>query len=118
MAPKTAVAAEKDCKAAGITNRYLLSECTYDVGLSNGRGACFAAADAHVQATIGGPTAKGLPDSSGSVPAHSSTPTTSTAPPGTTTTTPAPAPTAAGVAAVSVAVTPDVAGVTGAGLHD
>jgi hypothetical protein len=78
MAPKTAVAAEKDCKAAGITNSYLLNECTYDVGLTNGRGVCLAAADAHVQATIGGPSAKGLPDSSGSLPAHSSAPTTTT----------------------------------------
>ena len=74
MAPKTAVAAEKDCKAAGITNRYLLNECTYDVGLTNGRGVCLAAADAHVQATIGGPSAKGLPDSSGSLPAQQQRP--------------------------------------------
>jgi hypothetical protein len=116
MAPKTAVAAEKDCKEAGITNRYLLAECTYDVGLSNGAGVCFAAADAHVQATIGGPSAKGLPDSSGSLPAPSTAPTTSPAPSTTTTATtaPAPAPSAAGVSAVSVSVTPDVAGVTGA----
>ena len=81
MAPKTAAAAEKDCKAAGITNRYLLDECTYDVGLTNGRGVCLAAADAHVQATIGGPSAKGLPDSSGSLPAPSSAPTTTSRPP-------------------------------------
>ena len=86
MAPKTAVAAEKDCKAAGITNLYLLSECTYDVGLTNGRGVCLAAADAQVQATIGGPSAKGLPDSSGSLPAPSSATTTTTAPRATTTT--------------------------------
>jgi hypothetical protein len=103
MAPKTAVAAEKDCKAAGITNLYLLSECTYDVGLTNGRGVCMATADAQVQATIGGPSAKGLPDSSGSLRAPSA-PTTTTVPRGTT----------AGVSAVSVSVTPDVAGVTGA----
>ena len=116
MAPKTAVAAEKDCKEAGITNGYLLNECIYDVGLSNGRGVCFAAADAHVQATIGGPRAMGLPDSSGSLPARGSAPTTTTAPPGTATTTrpPGPAPSAAGVSAVSVSVTPNVAGVTGA----
>jgi hypothetical protein len=116
MAPKTAVAAKKDCKAAGITNGYLLNECTYDVGLTNGRGACFAAADAHVQATIGGPSAKGLPDSSGSLPARTSAPTTTTAPPGTTTTTrpPGSAASATGVSAVSVSVTPDVAGVPGA----
>jgi hypothetical protein len=116
MAPKTAVAAKKDCKAAGITNPYVLNECIYDVGLSNGRGVCFAAADAHVQATIGGPSAKGLPDSSGSLPARSSSPTTSSAPPGTTTITrpSASAPSATGVSAVSVSVTPDVAGVPGA----
>lgn len=114
MAPKTAVAAEKDCKAVGITNRYLLNECIYDVGLSNGRGVCFAAADAQVQATIGGPSAKGLPDSSGSLPAPSSAPTTTTAPGGTTTTTRPPASGASAVSAVSVSVTPDVAGVPGA----
>ena len=116
MAPKTAVAAEKDCKAAGITNPYLLNECTYDVGLTNGRGVCMAAADAHVQDTIGGPSAKGLPDSSGSLPAPSSTPTTTTGPQGTTTSTRPPGPTAsaAGVSDLSVSVTPDVAGVSGA----
>jgi hypothetical protein len=116
MAPKTAVAAKKDCKAAGITNRYLLDECIYDVGLSNGRGVCFAAADAHVQATIGGPSAKGLPDSSGSLLAPGRGPTTTSAPPGTATTTrpPGPGASAAGVSAVSVSVTPDVAGVPGA----
>ncbi len=116
MAPKTAVVAEKDCQAAGITNRYLLNECIYDVGLSNGRGACFAVADAHVQATIGGPSAKGLPDSSGSLPASSSASTTTTAPPRTATTTrpPGSAASASGVSAVSVSVTPDVAGVPGA----
>jgi hypothetical protein len=116
MAPKTAVAAEKDCKAAGITNPYLLNECIYDVGLSKSRGACFAAADAHVQATIGGPSAKGLPDSSGSLPAPGSTPTTTTGPQGTTTSTRPPGPTAgaAGVSDLSVSLIPDVAGVSGA----
>src|ERR1035438_3539130 len=69
MAPKTALAAKKDCKAAGITNGYLLNECTYDVGLTNGRGVCLAAADDHVQATIGGPSAKGLHDRCDSLPA-------------------------------------------------
>jgi len=99
MAPTTAVAAEKDCKAAGITNGYLLNECTYDVGLTNGRGACFAGADAHVQATIGGPSAKGLPDSSGSLPARGSAPTTTTttAPRGTTIGSPVPGPQGPGI---------------------
>ncbi len=105
MAPETAVAAEKDCKAAGITNPYLLNECTYDVGLTNGRGVCLAAADAHVQATIGGPSAKGLPDSSGSLPAPSSAPTTTTttAPGGTTIGSPAPGPAGPGIDLVQFA---------------
>jgi hypothetical protein len=105
MAPKTALAAEKDCKAAGITNRYLLNECTYDVGLTNGRGVCLAAADAHVQATIGGPSAKGLPDSSGSLPAPSSAPTTTTttAPRGTTVASPVPGPQGPGIVLVQFA---------------
>ena len=103
MAPKTAVAAEKDCKAAGITNSYLLNECTYDVGLTNGRGVCLAAADAHVQATIGGPSAKGLPDSSGSLRARSSAPTTTDAPRGTTIGSPVPGPQGPGVVLVQFA---------------
>ena len=105
MAPKTAVAAEKDCKAAGITNGYLLNECTYDVGLTNGRGVCLAAADAHVQATIGGPSAKGLPDSSGSLPAPGSAPTTTTttAPRGTTISSSAPGPQGPGIVLVQPA---------------
>ena len=60
LSPKTVAAAEKDCKAEGITNSYLLSDCVYDLGLTGGRDLCLAGAEARVQAATGGPTATGL----------------------------------------------------------
>ena len=97
LTPTTAAAAKRDCKAEGITNRYLLADCVYDVGLTGASGACFAGAEARVQAATGGPTATGLPDSSGTIPASSKTAPTSPQP--TTTTSPATTP-AAGAGAL------------------
>ena len=73
LAPTSVAAAERLCKAEGITNRDLLADCVYDVGLTGSRGACFAGAEARVQAATGGPTASGLPESSGTVPPSSTT---------------------------------------------
>ena len=78
LTPKTVAAAERDCKAEGITNRYLLADCVYDVGLTGGRGVCLAGGDARVQATTGGPIASDLPESSGTLPPSSSPATTTT----------------------------------------
>ena len=75
--PTSVTVAKKDCKAAGVTNRYLLADCLYDVGLTGASGMCFAKADAHVQAVTGGPKATGLPLSSGSLSSGSNTTTTS-----------------------------------------
>ncbi len=68
LTPKTVAAAEKDCKAEGITNSYLLSDCVYDLGLTGGRDLCLAGAEARVQTATGGPTATALPESSGPSP--------------------------------------------------
>ena len=68
LSPKTVAAAEKDCKAEGVTNSYLLSDCVYDLGLTDGRDLCLAGAEARVQAATGGPTATALPESSGPSP--------------------------------------------------
>jgi hypothetical protein len=96
LTPKTVAVAERDCKAEGITNRYLLSDCVYDVGLTGGRGTCFAGAEARVQAATGGPIASTLPESSGTLPPSNSAPTTTTTTQPTTTTTRTPPPAAAG----------------------
>ena len=79
LTPTSVAAAERLCKVEGITNRDLLADCVYDVGLTGSRGACLAGADARVQAVTGGPDASGLPESSGTVPPSSTT--TSPAPP-------------------------------------
>ena len=97
LTPTTAAAAERDCKVEGVTNRELLADCVFDVGLTGASGACFAGAEARVQAATGGPTATGLPDSSGTIPASSKTAPTSPQP--TTTTSPATTP-AAGAGAL------------------
>ena len=89
LTPKTVAAAEKDCKAEGITKSYLLSDCVYDLGLTGGRSVCLAGAEARVQAATGGPPATALPESSGalppsnSLPASSGFPTTATTSPST-----------------------------------
>jgi von Willebrand factor type D domain len=85
LTPKTVAAAEKDCKAEGITNSYLLSDCVYDLGLTGGRGICLAGAEARVQAATGGPAATALPESSGALPPSSSLPASSGFPTTTTT---------------------------------
>ena len=86
LAPTTASAAKRECKAEGVTNLYLLADCVFDLGLTGAPGACFAGAEARVQAATGGPTATGLPDSSGTFPVSSKTAPTSPQP--TTTTSP------------------------------
>ena len=91
LSPKTVAAAEKDCRAEGITNSYLLSDCVYDLGLTDGRDLCLAGAEARVQAATGGPTATALPESSGALPPSISLPPTSGFPTTTTTKTSAPA---------------------------
>ena len=73
LTPTSVAAAERVCKAEGITNRDLLADCVYDVGVTGASGACFAGADARVQAATGGPSASGLPESSGTVPSSSTT---------------------------------------------
>ena len=85
LSPKTVAAAEKDCKAEGITNSDLLSDCVYDLGLTDGRSLCLAGAEARVQGATGGPTATALPESSGALPASSSLPASSGFPTTTTT---------------------------------
>ncbi|HXW80875.1 MAG TPA: VWD domain-containing protein [Acidimicrobiales bacterium] len=85
LTPTTLAAAERVCKAEGITNRDLLSDCVYDLGLTGGRDACLAGAEARVQAVTGGPTAD-LPESSGTLPSSSGLPST-TSPSATSTTT-------------------------------
>ena len=85
LTPKTVAAAEKDCKAEGITNSYLLSDCVYDLGLTGGRDVCLAGAEARVQAATGGPTATSLPESSGALPPSSSLPSSNGFPTTTTT---------------------------------
>ncbi|HXR22617.1 MAG TPA: VWD domain-containing protein, partial [Acidimicrobiales bacterium] len=107
--PTSVAAAKRDCEAAGITNRYLLADCLYDVGATGS--ACFAAAEAHVQATTGGPTATGLPESSGTVPP--STTTTTTSPPPSTTTTGTPATSGSRLSGVSLSLSTYLAGATG-----
>jgi len=87
LTPTNVAAAERDCKAEGITNRYLLSDCVYDIGLTGGRDVCLGGAEERVQAATGGPTATGLPDSSGTLPTTSGLPTTTTTTRPTTTTT-------------------------------
>ncbi|MGO8877309.1 MAG: hypothetical protein ACLQNG_16280, partial [Acidimicrobiales bacterium] len=67
LTPTTVSAAKRDCKAEGITNPYLLSDCVYDLGLGGGRDVCLGGAEARVQAATGGPTATGLPESSGAL---------------------------------------------------
>jgi hypothetical protein len=92
LSPTSVATAERICKAAGITNRDLLADCVYDVGVTGGSGSCFAAADARVQAATGGPRASGLPESSGTIPPSSATTTspqsTTTSSQPTTTTSP------------------------------
>jgi hypothetical protein len=97
LAPTTVAAAKRDCKAEGVTNPYLLSDCVYDLGLAGGRDVCLGGAEARVQAVTGGPTATALPESSGALlptstpPSNSGLPTTTTTRPTTTKTgTPSP----------------------------
>jgi von Willebrand factor type D domain len=73
LTPTTVAAAKRDCKAEGVTNSDLLADCIYDTGLSGAQGTCFAGAEARVQAATGGPSAIGLPDSSGAVSTTSNT---------------------------------------------
>ena len=81
LTPTTVAAAERDCKAEGITNPYLLSDCVYDVGLAGGRNVCLGGAEARVQAATGGPSATALPESSGALlPASAAPPSSGTAP--------------------------------------
>jgi hypothetical protein len=108
LTPKTVAAAEKDCKAEGITNSYLLSDCVYDLGLTGGRGVCLAGAEARVQAGTGGPTATALPESSGSLPPSSSLPSSSGFPPTTTTTTTKTSPPASTGTPLAVGTAPSV----------
>ncbi|HTV11973.1 MAG TPA: VWD domain-containing protein [Acidimicrobiales bacterium] len=108
LPPASVAAAERDCKAAGVTNPQLLADCVYDAGLTGASGACFAADDAQVQATTGGATATGLPESSGILPPSGASPISTT----TTTqaTTPPPAATGTGITIGSApSVTPGVA---------
>ena len=77
LTPKTVAAAEKVCKAEGITNSYLLSDCVYDLGLTGGRDVCLAGAEARVQAATGGPPETSLPESSGALPPSNSLPASS-----------------------------------------
>jgi hypothetical protein len=107
LTPKTVAAAEKDCKAEGITNSYLLSDCVYDLGLTGGRGVCLAGAEARVQAATGGPTATALPESSGALPPSSSLPPSSGFP-ATTTTTSKTSPSTGSGAPLSVGSAPSV----------
>ncbi len=80
LTPTTVAAAKRDCKAEGITNPYLLSDCVYDLGLAGGRNVCLGGAEARVQAATGGPTATGLPESSGAVLPLSAAPPSSGSP--------------------------------------
>ena len=105
LSPKTVAAADKDCKAEGITNSYLLSDCVYDLGLTDGHDLCLAGAEARVQAATGGPTATALPESSGALPPSISLPLSSGFP--TTTTTKTSAPASAGTP-LAVGSAPDV----------
>ena len=77
LTPTTAAKAEVVCKASGITNPDLLSDCVFDLGVTASR--CFVAGDAQIQAATGGPNANGLPPSSGAVPPTTTTATTTTA---------------------------------------
>jgi hypothetical protein len=87
LTPTTVAAAKRDCKAEGITNPYLLSDCVYDVGLGGGRNVCWGGAEARVQAATGGPTATALPQSSGALLPTSAAPPSSGTPPTTGTST-------------------------------
>jgi len=78
LAPTSLAAAERDCKAAGVTNSRILADCVYDLGVAGTGDMCLAGAEALVQATNGGPSAKGLPDSSGTLPRTSPTGTATT----------------------------------------
>jgi hypothetical protein len=86
LTPTTVAAAKRDCKAEGITNPYLLSDCVYDLGLTGGRAVCLGGAEARVQAATGGPTATGLPESSGALLPSSAAPPSSGLPTPTTST--------------------------------
>ena len=89
LTPTTVAAAKRDCKAEGITNPYLLSDCVYDLGLAGGRDVCLGGAEARVQAATGGPSATGLPQSSGALLPISAPPSSGTPPTtGTSTATP------------------------------
>jgi len=83
LTPTTVAAAKRACKAEGITNPYLLSDCVYDVGLGGGRSVCWVGAEARVQAATGGPTATALPQSSGALLPVSAAPPSSGTPPST-----------------------------------
>ena len=107
LSPKTVAAAEKDCKAEGVTNSYLLSDCVYDLGLTDGRDLCLAGAEARVQAATGGPTATALPESSGALPPSISLPPSSGFPTTTTTTTKTSSPASTGTP-LSVGSAPSV----------
>jgi hypothetical protein len=63
LTPTTASAAKTVCRSAGITNPDLLSDCVFDLGVTGSR--CFAAGEAQVQASTGGPKPNGMPPSSG-----------------------------------------------------
>lgn len=87
LKPSTVAAAKRDCKAEGVNNPYLLSDCVYDLGLTGGRAVCMGGAEARVQTATGGPTATALPESSGAL-LPSTTPPPSGGLPTTTTTRP------------------------------
>jgi plastocyanin len=83
LTPTKVSGAVKACKKAGITNRSLLADCVFDVGVTGS--SCFAGDDADIQATTGGPPATSSLPSSGSTATTSTTTTTTTTSPTTTT---------------------------------
>ena len=85
----------------------MLSDCVYDLGLTDGRDLCLAGAEARVQAATGGPTATALPESSGALPPSSSLPPSSGFPATTTTTSKTSPPTSTGTP-LSVGSAPSV----------
>jgi hypothetical protein len=65
LTPKTVASAVKACRLAGITNRVLLADCVFDVGLTGD--SCYAGTDSTVRGAQVAPPATAVP-SSGSPP--------------------------------------------------
>jgi hypothetical protein len=76
LTPTKVSGALQACRKAGITNRSLLADCVFDVGVTGS--SCFAGDDADIQATTGGPAATSMPPSSGSTAPATTTTTTAT----------------------------------------